>query len=195
MVADGRYAWVARSGADDVVRISLADHTLVGDPLPTGDLPKTVVSDGHGGVWVMEEGARNVSHIVPTQMAPNTPEESPEDWFTSWSSVTLRTTALMATYGSPLFLFAGLLGLSAALAVRFYFEARSDNGISTLGTILSIAFLGRPLLGAIWDISIALATTMAVIIAYTMVARLTEPAPVESEGLRCVEDGAELEAA
>jgi streptogramin lyase len=195
VVADGRYAWVARSAADDVVRISLADNILVGDPLPTGDLPKTIVSDMRGGIWVMEEGARNVSHIVPTSIAPTAPEESLEEWLVSWPSVTLRTTALMATFGSPLYLLAGMLGLSAALAIRFYLEARSDNAVPTLWTIASAAFLGLPLLGAFRDVAIALAATSAALIAYMMVARLSNPALTGLEGLTGVEDGAEPGAA
>ena len=141
IAVDDRYVWVARSANNDVVRIGLDDNDVVGDPLPTGELPKTLVSDGRGGVWVMEEGANTVSHVMPAASVRTTVEEPQESWFASWLPTTLRTYAVMATYGTPIYLVAGVLSLSLALVVNFNREKRTSTRFPFLWTIMIFILL------------------------------------------------------
>lgn len=192
IAVDGRYAWVARSANNDVVRIGLDDNDVVGDPLPTGELPKNLVSDGRGGVWVMEEGANKVSHFTPAASVRTSVEEPLESWFASWLPTTLRTSAVMATYGTPFYLVAGQLSLSLALLIHFNREKRTDIGFPFLWTTAILVLLALPLLGIFWDKAIAVSATLAAIIAYIMVIRLTEPEEHLTESVDSQGDTVEL---
>jgi hypothetical protein len=170
---DDQFAWVTRSADKSLVRISVDDNTIVGDPLPTGEMPKTVSSDGNGGVWVMEGGANTVSHIVLSHEPQPNIEESVESWFSSWLSTTLITTMGMATVGSPLFLMVGLLTLSMALAILFRLEVHYDDNIPIRWMVTLLLLLSISLVGLVLDRWVAIVTTISCMIAFVVVFRLT----------------------
>lgn len=180
VAVDDQFAWVTRSTEKSLVRISVDDNTIVGDPLPTGELPKTVSSDGSGGVWIMEEGENKVSHIVLAHEAQPIMQESAVSWFNSWLATTLITTSGMVIFGTPLFLLAGLLTLALALTVLFRLEIRYGDNIPFWWKLALLLLFALLLAGFVLDISIAISTTVSCMIAFVVVIRLTsriEPKP------------------
>jgi YVTN family beta-propeller protein len=72
IAVDGQRAWVANALGGTVTEIDATSNSVVGDPIPVGNIPKAIVA-AHGSVWVANSGDDTVQRIDGTSARPDPP--------------------------------------------------------------------------------------------------------------------------
>jgi streptogramin lyase len=66
VAVSGDNVWVSNNGDDTLTRIDATTGKVVGLPVKVGDGPKSLASDGDGGVWVADLASQDVRHVRPS---------------------------------------------------------------------------------------------------------------------------------
>jgi YVTN family beta-propeller protein len=72
IAVDGQRAWVANALGGTVTEIDATTNSVVGDPIPVGNLPKAIAAQ-RGTVWVANSGDDTVQRIDSTSARPDPP--------------------------------------------------------------------------------------------------------------------------